>query len=211
MYVSARIVPTSGDPRKVAARAISFLEPVKRKTGLAFSLHQSILGAPLGTLVYSTLVGSLAERQAAEDVLSNDEEFLDLFVDAQQYVSGPIVDEVMEIVHAAGGEYRRAEVGSIVSVIRAQVSNARYGAAAKWGTEMADLVAEITQRPIGFCRGVAGEFGSVAWLSTEPNMATLDAANEALAKDPRYMAKLDEMVDLFLPGSGRSVISKRIA
>jgi hypothetical protein len=44
-------------------------------------------------------------------------------------------------------------------------------------------------------------------------MATgaIDAANEALTKDPSYVAKLGEMGDVFLPGSGRTSILPRIA
>jgi hypothetical protein len=91
------------------------------------------------------------------------------------------------------------------------VANARFGGAIKWCVEMADLVAEITGYPGMFGRDVAGEFGTVAWIGTVPDAATFDTANESLAKDPRYLAKLDEMGDLFLPGSGQTSILRRIA
>jgi hypothetical protein len=62
-----------------------------------------------------------------------------------------------------------------------------------------------------FGRELAGDFGTVVWIATMPDMASLDTANEALAKDPRYLAKLDEMGDIFLPGSGATSIRRRIA
>jgi hypothetical protein len=51
----------------------------------------------------------------------------------------------------------------------------------------------------------------VGWITAVADMAAVDAANEALNKDPRYLAKLDEMSDVFLPGSGQTSLLRRIA
>jgi hypothetical protein len=165
----------------------------------------------VGTLAYTTLLQSLAELDAADSCLLADEEYLSLVAEFQPFVAGPPVDRALEVLHNAGGEYRRADVGAVANVVMAQVANARFGAAIKWSVEMADLVADITGHPGMFGRELAGDFGTVVWIATMPDMASLDTANEALAKDPRYLAKLDEMGDIFLPGSGATSIRRRIA
>jgi hypothetical protein len=186
-------------------------ELVSRKTQLPVSLWATRLGAPVGTLTYTTMLQSLAELDAADSSLLADEEYLNYVAEFQPFVAGPPVDRAVEVVHSAGGEYRRADVGAVGNVVTAQVANARFGAAIKWSIEVADLVAEVTGHPGVLGRDVAGDFGTVVWIATMPDVGTLDTANEALGKDPRYLAKLDEMGDIFLPGSGHTSILRRIA
>ena len=211
MYLFTRDVLLSGDVRKVMPMAVSMGQLVTKKTEVPVSVWVSVLGAPVGTVSYSAFFQSMAELDAVNTTLLADEEYLERLNDAMQYVVGAPEDRLLEILHNAGGEYRRAEVGAAVQVTTAQVSNARFGAALAWSMEAADLVAEITGMPAIFGRGVADQFGTVAWLGAAPNMAGIDTANEALAKDARYLAKLDSMGDVFLPGSGRVRFARRIA
>lgn len=211
MYLFTRDVLVTGDPRKVMPIAVAITEVVSKKAGVPVSLWAGVLGAPMGTLSYSTFIQSMAELDAIESTLMADEEYLDRVNEAMQYVVGSPQDRLLEILHTAGGEYRRAEVGAVVQVTTAQCANARFGAALGWSIEAADLVAEITGLPTMFGRGVADQFGAVAWIGAAPNMAGIDAANEALAKDARYLTKLDSMGDVFLPGSGAVRFSRRIA
>ena len=211
MYLFSRTVQLTGDPRNALPVAIGLTEMVNRKSDLQVSLWQTTLGAPVGTLGYSAFVQSHAELDAAMSSLVVDPEYLDQVAGAQQYLAGPPQDQLVEILHNAGAEYRRAEVGWFVNLITAQVANARFGAAMGWSIEIADLVAEITGNATIFGRSVAGAFGTVGWITAVPNAAAVDASNEALVKDERYLAKLDEMSDLFLPGSGQVSLLRRIA
>ena len=211
MYIFSRNVVVTGDPRKSRPLAMAMAELVSRKTQLQVSVWTTRFGAPVGTLSYTTLLQSLAELDATDSRLSADDEYLSLVAEFQPFVAGPPVDRAVEVLHNAGGEYRRADVGGVAHLVTAKVANARFGAAVKWSVEMADLVAEITGHPGMFGRDVAGDFGSVAWIATMPDVATFDTANEALAKDPRYLAKLDDMGDIFLPGSGAISILRRVA
>lgn len=211
MYLFSRDVLVTGDPRRSLPVAIGMSELVTKKTQLAVSLWTTLFGAPLGTLSYTAFVQSMSELDAADSALMADDEYLTRLAEAQEYLAKPPMDQIMQILHNSGGEYRRAGVGAVGQVVTARVANARYGAAMKWGIEVADLVADVTGIPGIFGRGAAGEFGTVAWISTMPDMGALDNANEALGKDPRYLTKLDEMGDIFLPGSGRTSIIRRIA
>lgn len=210
MYLFSRTVTLKGDPRQTMPFAVAMCELVNRKIDLQVSLWMAVFGAPVGTLHYTTLVHSHAEFEAATASLLTDDEYLEKGAQGEKYLDGPIEDQMVEILHNSG-TYRRAEVGWIGNVVTAQVSNARFGAAINWSIEMADLATEITGNPGMFGRATAGPFGSVGWISVVPDMAALDWANEALGKDARYLAKLDHMGDLFLPGSGRTEVTRRIA
>jgi len=211
MYLYSRTVQLTGDPRKSIPIAMGMAELVNKKSDLQVSLWRTVLGAPVGTMGYSAFVQSHAELDAAVSSLLADQEYLERVAEIQQYIAAPPEDQLVEILHNAGREYRRAEVGGIVNLVTAQVANARFGAAMKWSIEMAELVAEITGNPNIFGRSVAGAFGTVGWITAVADMAAVDAANEALNKDPRYLAKLDEMSDVFVPGSGHTSLLRRMA
>lgn len=212
MFLHIREVVVRGDPRRTLELAARARELVQAKSGLRLSLWAAVTGAPVGTLYYTSFVQSRAEDDAASTTLLADDEYLELLAEADQYLAAPPQDSLLEILHASGGEYRSAPVGSVATMYRAQIANARYGKASQWGVEMSELASEITGNPGLFVRGTeGGPFGAVGWLSTVADMAAADAANEALAKDSRYLAKLDEMGDLFVPGSGAGTVSKRIA
>jgi hypothetical protein len=211
MYLYSRTVQLTGDPRQSIPMAIGMAEFVNKKSDLQVSLWRTVLGAPVGTVGYSAFVQSHAHLDATVSSLLADPDYLERVAEAQPYIAAPPQDQLVEILHNAGREYRRAEVGWIANLVSAQVANARFGAAMKWSIEIADLVAEITGNPTIFGRSVAGPFGTVGWITAVADMAAVDLANEALNKDPRYLAKLDEMSDLFLPGSGQTSLLRRIA
>lgn len=212
MYLFIRELALRGDPRKTMELATRARELVSRKSGLRFSLWATVTGAPVGTLYYTAFVQSRAELDAATATLLSDGDYLDLAAEAEQHLAAPPSDSLIDILHNSGGEYRPAPVGSVSTVYQAQIANARFSTAIQWGIEMSNLASEITGVPSLFGRGTeGGPFGVVGWLSTVNDMAAADAVAEALAKDMRYLAKLDSMGDLFVQGSGRGVQSKRIA
>lgn len=211
MYLFSRTVQVTGDPREVMPIAIGLRELVTRKIGSEVSLWTAVLGEPVGTLGYTTFFQSLAEFDATLSVLSGDAEYLERVAEANRFLVGVPQDRMIQIVHNAGGEYRRAAVGAVASLITAQLANARFGAGVQWSIEMAELVAEITGSPVLIGRSVAGAFGELDWISSSPDMAALEAENEVLGKDARYLTQLDAMADLFVQGSGHSALIKRVA
>lgn len=211
MYLFSRTLQVNGDLREVMPRAIAMRELVTQKTGLQVSLWTAVLGQPVGTLGYTTFVQSLAELDAAQSVLIGDAEYLERLADTNAFVVGAPQDSMIEILHNAGGEYRRADVGAVASLITAQVANARFGAGIQWGIEMAELAAGITHRALFLGRYAGGAFGQLAWISSSPDMATFESENEALGKDARYLTQLDSMGDVFVQGSGHISLLKRIA
>ena len=84
----------------------------------------------------------------------------------------------------------------------AVVANGQYAEAAAWGVEMAELVQEVTNLPTMFLVDSYGTFGQVTWLSGAPDLATADAAGEAINTNPDYLKRLSDVGDLFVPRLG---------
>jgi hypothetical protein len=204
MFLFSRQIQTRGDVRKVAPWATQMCELVNRKSELDVSLWATVYGAPLGTIAFTTLVQSQTSLEAGSASLILDDEYLDHAVAGEDFVIGSPEDALVEIIHTSGGEYRRADVGSVANLTTAVVSPGKYGAAGIWAVEIADLPSIVGT-------ATAGQFGTLAWVSTVPDMAASDQAAEQLNKDPRYLQKLDEISGLFVEGTGLRVISRRIA
>jgi hypothetical protein len=211
MYLFSRQLQLQGDPRKSLAAAGEITALVNRKSDLQVSLWAAVLGAPVGSVAFSSLVQSRAEFDAQSSILLADADYLDKVAEVQQYTAAPPLDTMTEILHVAGGDYKRAEVGAVVELTTALITPGKYSAAFQWSIEMADLVAEIGGMPVLFGPSVGGPFGQVSWIGTAPNMSDTETLDQQLNKDPRYLAKLDELAGMFVDGSGQRTYAKRIA
>jgi hypothetical protein len=211
MYLFSQRFVVHGDPRAAKAWAGELTRYVSHQTDMPGSLWEARAGAAVGTMSFTAFVASHAELHAAVERLQADPEYHDMAAAGQEHLVGRPENSLIEVVHTAGADYKRAELGSLASVISAEISVGRYSRAFGWGIEMAELVTEITGQPTIFARNVAGSFGGVSWIGASPDVATFDALEERLNKDPRYLAKLDEIAGLFVEGSGNRVIGTRIA
>ena len=211
MYLFSRIITVRGDPRKTMSFLTGMLEMVNRKTDLDMSLWMMQTGAPVGTFAYTCLAQTRTELEAKAAPLESDDEYLAAVADGEQYSAALPQDNLMQIMHNAGREFDRPGVGAIGTVTTAQIANGQYSPAMQWSVEIADLVSSITGFPTLFGVGVGGPFGQVGWVGTSPDLAADEAMNEALNKEPHYLAKMDAIGGLFVEGSGQRTISRRIA
>ena len=76
---------------------------------------------------------------------------------------------------------------------------------------MAELVQQVTKLRTLFLVDSYGTFGQVTWLTGAPDLATADAAGEAINNNPDYLKRLSDVGDLFVPGSGQRRMVTRIA
>lgn len=211
MLIFNRSVTLKGNPRDTLAWAGQMTAFVNDNTELSVSLWQTSFGAPIGTVSWSTMAESRAVLDAAFSELAGSSDYFDLIDAAQDFVGEPGTDTLREVVHSAGPEYSRAPIGSIVSLITAKVANGQYDKAALWSVEMTDLVSGITGAPSLLCRDLHGAFGQITWISQFPSMGAVDAADEAVNKEPAYLERLGRAGELFVEGSGQQGLARRIA
>jgi hypothetical protein len=139
-----------------------------------------------------------------------DEQYLAGVGEARQHLVGLPEDKHVEIVHTAGGEYRRPGLGGIVQLTTATPALGKLGAAIGWGVQITELVSEIIGEPVFFGHSLAGPFGELAWIGASADASAWDRTQEALTKDPRYLASLDEGTPNFETGSGRVLLGRRV-
>ena len=210
MFLFNRTVTLEGNPRDTIPWALDMTTFVNEHTDLHVGLWSVMFGAPIGTMVFSTFVDSRAIFEASTRSLMTNDEYLAKIDQALEWTAAPPTDTLREVVHQGGGEYRRAEVGNAVQIITAEVAAGQYGYAMTWCAEITDLVSSITDVPALFLKDVYGQFGQVTWLASFTDLTEVDRAQEALNKDPDYLAKVDNGGELFIPGSGTQGLAQRI-
>jgi hypothetical protein len=152
----------------------------------------------------------MADFATAAETLMTDEQYVDGVTEARQYLVGAPEDKHVEIVHTAGGEYRRPGLGGVVQLTTATPALGQLGAAIGWGVQISELVSEITGEPIFFGHSLAGPFGELAWIGASSDASAWDRTQAALTKDPRYLASLDAGTPNFEGGSGAVILARRI-
>lgn len=211
MLLYTRSVPLNRATPEALEWAVSVCEAVSAAADIDISLWATLYGGPVNDVTFSSLVESQAEIEAAHAAIGEDRRAPERIAAGAGFVAGPVEDRLMDVIHAAGEPYRAAPPGSVASVITATVTPARFGEALAWSVEMTDLAAAATGVPTLLGRGVAGPFGQLGWLATTDGVAAAETADQALNKDPEYLAKMGEIGDLFVTGSGHRRIAQRIA
>lgn len=211
MYLFSRTVTMRGNPRDTTPYAKDICAMVNERSHFDLSLWQGLFGVPVGTVVFSMLVESRAALLAGEMELMADDDYLDLLDRGQDFVTTPPEDRLVAMVHHAGGELQRADVGAVADITSAQVEVDRTAEAVGWSIGMADLVAEISGYPVHLGTVQHGSFGELQWTSTGPDITEADRVADLLAKDTDYIERLGHATGLFVPGSGRQLLAVRIA
>jgi hypothetical protein len=174
------------------------------------ALWRADFGYPVGTVAWSAWVESQAALSAGFAALAEDEGYFKLLADGAEFLSTPAEDFLRQALHGGPADAPPA-VGAVATVTTAVVAGGKYDQGVTWGVEMAQLVEEVTKLPTLFLLDSYGTFGQVTWLSGAPDLATADAAGEAINANDKYMTRLGDVGDLFVPASGRRSMVTRIA
>jgi hypothetical protein len=124
-------------------------------------------------------------------------------------VSAPAQDSFRKVVHGDLGE--APAIGSVAGVITAVAAGGKQADVLAWGVETTKHVTAVTGVPVAFCADLYGTIGQMTWIALYPDMAILDKAQEVLAGDADYAKRLSKAGDLFVPGSGSTRLSTRVA
>jgi hypothetical protein len=211
MIIFQRLVTFEGPPEEVVPWALEITEAVNARTHLNTSLWQGVFGGPVGTLAWSALVDNLTALEAATDSLSGDATYLSLAAKARDWTGTPPEDFLLRMVHTAGGDYVRPDVGAYAEGTVAVPAEGKLAKAGAFGVEIADIHSKLTHSSVLFCTSEYGAFGEMRWLALYDSAAAVDLAAEAIAKDGDYAAKVDAAGDLFVEGLARRTLARRLA
>lgn len=211
MIFFQRMLTLRGPLDEVGAWAMEITELVKSKTDLDVSLWQAQFGFPAGSLAWSTRVPNLTELEHNMDGLAGDKSYLDLANRAADWVVEPPTDSLLRLVHAAGPEYQRGDVGTYSEVTAAIPAEGKMRKAMEFGTRISDHHSRITHSTVLFANSAYGAFGELRWLAMYDSATAVDTAAEIIAKDDEYAKAIDDAGDLFVEGSARRGLARRIA
>ncbi len=209
MHISARTGVINNNQVAATAFAVEVAEMVEATTGHTINLWSGIYGMPLGTLTWSTQVESFAETSVMETKLMENADYVAKVTEAGQnglFIPGSFENHIARIVHAAG------EPGATeyVSTISATAVTGKMHEALAFATSISDYAAAATggANMVGVLN--YGTPGLITWFAGYPGPEAVEAAQDALAGDAGYQAKIAESADLFLAGSAQTTLARRI-
>ena len=116
MILFTRTLTVLGNPRETGGWARGMAKLVTEKTGKETALWAGLSGTRTGTLIFSAFYENMADFATATETLMADEQYLDGVTEAHKHLVGPPEDRHVEIVHTAGGEYRRPGLGGVGTI-----------------------------------------------------------------------------------------------
>ncbi|MCB1270487.1 MAG: hypothetical protein M9942_09890 [Microthrixaceae bacterium] len=189
MYLFSRHAQLEmGDFRGAMAWAIEQTERVNRLSGLDVSLNSQVFSPALGTIAWTTVVDSLSELVAANEVLMASDEYAAGADAGARFLRAPADDSVMELLQVpedAGGDFEYA------TSVRAVLAGGEAARGIAMGVEIAQTAQRITGRPTVFGTAVAGPYGGVGWVTTYPSIDSLEESRAALAGHADWLELLD--------------------
>jgi hypothetical protein len=210
MYLFSRLATLRGNERNSMAWAAKINGYVDAHSDHDLTLWRADFGHPVGTVAWAAWVESHAALNAGFAKLVEDDGYFDLLDEGQEFLAEAPEDFFRQALHGSPGE-AAPPVGAVSTVTTAVVAGGRYDQGISWGIEMAQLVEEVTKLTTVFLLDSYGTFGQVTWLTGAPDLAAADAASEAINSNDKYMKRLGDAGELFVPGSGQRRLMTRIA
>jgi hypothetical protein len=183
---------------------------VSKQSGRPLALWSLNFGQPVGTVVWTVPVDSHADLQAAFSGLAEDDGYHALLEKGAEFITGPMVDTLREVVHGAPTPGGRP-VGSVAVLSTATMTVEKSADAVAWSAEMASYVTSVTGESNMFLVDAYGSLGQATWIGAAADMAGVDAASAKVHTDPGYLKRLAASGGLFIPGSGHRSLATRMA
>jgi hypothetical protein len=180
-----------------------------RHTWLPVTAWVAAFGAPIGGVVWSSLVKSQADLAADMTSLLGNQEYLDLLATGREMIPVAGQDSLRSLVH--GSPEPEHGLGSVSSVTWGTATLSRIGQTVAWSVEMAQHAEQVTGNPVSVWVSAYGLMGEITFFSIYDDVASAEAGQQALDRDPGYVERLHASEGLWLPGSGNQGRFTRVA
>lgn len=210
MFLFTRQATPMGSPREVMAYATEITDVVNSKVDTTTTLWQNLFGAPVGTLMWNTLVRSRAQLGATMMTIMADDDVQRQLERGLEFVSDKIATEDFLARFVFGHPEDPPEVGYVAEAVAAVAAADRMGDAMAWGPQIAQKVGEIGGTTPSFWTSAYGTVGQIIWMTIYPSLEALDEAQDRLQSSEEYMTEVAKGMDLFVPGSGQRSSAMRV-
>ncbi|GEM_PF-3572122 len=209
MYLFTRqVLLNPAHVRAGTSQALEMTRYVNEKTKLQVSLFQVLAGAPFGTLTFAFRTESYAASTSESDSLLQSDEYMEKVESGADLFVGNPQDQIGQIIHETGTIVGPPAAASIVS---ATLDVSQAAAAVAWAIELADFTSKLTGVPGAVISSNFGQYGTISWLAYGSSLAQLEEASEQTNSDSGFLERLGKSGGLFVPGSGTSVLSRKIS
>jgi hypothetical protein len=190
MYLfSRRTRLEGGNGTKGIEWATEITEKVKQITGLDVGLWANVYSPAFGTISFTAFIPDLAAIETAGDKLQVDSGYQALSDKGATLTTGGLDDALFEIIAGTPDPEANAQY---VNGVRAVCAGGQIARAMEVGVTIAEKASAITGANTLFVRSVTGSYGGVGWLTGFPDIAALEASQNALAADADWLAYLDK-------------------
>lgn len=182
---------------------------VKEVTGHDVQLWASVYSPGFGTVSWTAWVDDLAQLEAIGDKLGADAGYTALVDSGSAYTDGSLDDALLLPLYGAPDP---TEDIQYVTGVEAVVAGGNVERAMTTGIALAQNAEKITGRPTMFVQSSTGPYGAVGWLTGYPNIASLQASQEALGADADWLKLVDTTDGCFVedPTSTQQLIWRRL-
>ena len=103
-----------------------------------------------------------------------------------------------------------AEPKAVMNIVSAVAHAGRAAEVTAFGVEMQQVLTSTTGQPAAFVVGMSGVFGGTRFAVGADSMASLEEHERKLQADATFATLMAKGGDLFVPGTGQSVILRKI-
>lgn len=210
MFLFTRQATPMGPPREVMAYATEITDVVNSKVETTTTLWQNLFGAPVGTLLWNTLVRSRAELGATMMAIMADDDVQRHMERGLEFASDKIATEDFLARFVFGEREAPPAIGHVAEAVAVLAAPDRMGDAMAWGPEIARKVGEVGGTMPSLWTSAYGTVGQMIWMTVYPSLEALDEAQDRLQSSDEYQAEVAKGMDLFVPGSGQRSSAMRV-
>lgn len=202
MYLFSRgRTAQSGRANEAMGLAVEVAAKASAVAGIEVSAWASVLSPSAGTIIWSAWFEHLTDWEAATGKLGADTSYIDMVAGMDGAFTGPVVDNLMMLVH---GE-PPAENPTYVASVEAVSSHGHIVEAVAHGVALAEAATRIGGLTTMFAVGSTGPYGGVGWFTVAPDIASMEAGEQKVNSDPSFLALVDSGGTLYQPGAQQTM------
>jgi hypothetical protein len=206
MYLFSRTtIAALGRQFEAVPAALDVGAMVTRITGRDVNVFTVRFGAPMGTIMWSVRVDSLAELQQNTEKLMADAGYLEKLESMDGLFMAPAEDRFGRIVSGPGEATSR-----YYGVTRAAMMNGKFADAIAFGVEAAEYIGSSMKCPSAFVKAAYGGFGDVTWITGFDSMDQVDAFDDWQMSDSGYHSIVERAGGLFVENSGHTSLIEKL-
>ncbi len=169
--------------------------------GLPVTAWSSMWGTDAGTIAWTAFTDDLVGLEQAGDKLAVGAGFNDRVREAETLFSGPVEDQLAQVLHGAPQE----APSQYVSAVTTELAPGAFRSGLEAAIEIATAAERIIGRPTMVAMATTGRYGGIAWLTGHPDIAAVQAAQDAINGDGTFVALVDRVSTCYQPDAEQAL------